>query len=144
MLKLPFFEPPTPHHHASSRVITRLPFTPDKDALLYHLFLFFEVKKEKQRYAPTHDTSTHVFKPNLSTWKKCSPWDFDYNIVQNTINLRDVVENCYLPHNFSKDCPSKSNTATEVVLPWVYSAIIKLKYLADGCSRTFTIYSSST
>ena len=29
---------------------------------LYHLFLFFEVEEEKQRYAPTHDTFTHVFK----------------------------------------------------------------------------------
>ena len=29
---------------------------------LYHLFLFFEVEKKAQRYAPTHDPSTHVFK----------------------------------------------------------------------------------
>ena len=26
---------------------------------LYHLFLFFEAEKKSQRYAPTHDTSTH-------------------------------------------------------------------------------------
>ena len=44
-LKLPFFNP---HHHVSSRMITRTPLryvTPDTDTLLYHLFLFFEVEK---------------------------------------------------------------------------------------------------
>ena len=140
-LKLRIFEPDTPNHQAPSRMITRLPFcyfTPDTDAPLYHLFLFFEVEK-KQRYAPTNDTSTHVFKPNLSTWEKCSPWAFNYNIIQNTIILRGAVENCYLPHNFLKDCPSKSNIA-----PWVYSTITKMKHLADGCSRIFIIHSSST
>ena len=38
--------------------------TPDTDPSLYHLFLFFEVEKKtkiRQRYALTHDTSTHVF-----------------------------------------------------------------------------------
>ena len=69
-LKLPFFEPPTPHHHASSRMITRLPLryvAPDTDTppphpptfLIY--FSFLKLKKP-QRYAPNHDTSTHVFK----------------------------------------------------------------------------------
>ena len=33
------------------------PFPPS----FYHSFLFFEVEKT-QRYVPTHDTSTHVFK----------------------------------------------------------------------------------
>ena len=64
MLKLSFFKTPTPHHHASSRMITRTPLryvTSDTDASLYHLFLFFEVEKKPQRYLPTHDTSTHVF-----------------------------------------------------------------------------------
>ena len=64
-LKLPFLEPPTPHHHASSRMTTKPTLCyvmPDTDTPLYHLFLFFEVEKKPQRYAPTYDTSTHVFK----------------------------------------------------------------------------------
>ena len=39
-LKLPFFDPPTLHHHASSRIITRPPshyVTPDRDTPVYHL-----------------------------------------------------------------------------------------------------------
>ena len=46
-------------------MMTRLPLrhvTPDTDTPLYRLFLFFEVEKQFKRYAPTHDTSTHVFK----------------------------------------------------------------------------------
>ena len=58
--------------------------------------------------------------------------------------LGDAFENCYLPHNFLKDLLSKSNIATEVVLPWVCSAITKVKHLADACSRIFTLHSSST
>ena len=42
--------------------------------------------------------------------------------MQNTVILGDAIENCYLPHNFLNDWPSKLNIATEVVLPWVYSA----------------------
>ena len=64
-LKLPIFDPPTPHHHASSQMMTRPPLsyvTPDTHTPIYHLFLISEVEKESQRYAPTHDTSTHVFK----------------------------------------------------------------------------------
>ena len=35
----------------------------DTDTSLYRLlFLVFDVEKKSQRYAPTHDTSTHVFK----------------------------------------------------------------------------------
>ena len=64
-LKLPFFNTPTPHHHASSRMITKAPLhyvTPDTGTPLYHLFLVFEVEKNPQRYAPTHKTSIHVFR----------------------------------------------------------------------------------
>ena len=46
-------------------MITRPPLryvTPDPDTPLYQLFIFFEVEKKYQRYAPTHDISTHVFK----------------------------------------------------------------------------------
>ena len=46
-------------------MITRSPLryvTPDTDTPLYHLFLFFEVEKKPQSYAPTDDTSTYVFK----------------------------------------------------------------------------------
>ena len=56
-LKLPFFDPPTPHHHASSRIITRPPLryvTPDTDTPLYHLFLFFEVEKKDTQPPMTH------------------------------------------------------------------------------------------
>ena len=78
---------------------------------------------------------------DLSTWENCSPWDFDHNSIQNTIILGDAVENCYLPHNLLKDWLSKSNIATEVVLPWIYSAITKIKHLADSCSKIFTLHS---
>ena len=80
---------------------------------------------------------------DLSTWEQCRPWDFDHNSIQNAIILGDAVENCHLPHNFLKDWPSKSSIATEVVLPWVYWAITKIKHLADGCSKIFTLHSSS-
>ena len=49
MLKLTFFDPPTPHHHALSEMITKPPLpyvTPDTYTPLYHLFLFFEVEKK--------------------------------------------------------------------------------------------------
>ena len=63
MLRLPFFDPPTPHHHAVRPPRPPLRYLmPDTDISLYHLFLFFEVEKITQRYAPTHDKSTHVFK----------------------------------------------------------------------------------
>ena len=58
MLKLSFLRPTHPHHHASSRVITRSPLryvTPDTDTHLYYLFLFFEVEKNKD----THPPMTH-------------------------------------------------------------------------------------
>ena len=68
-LKLLSCETPTPHHHTSSRIITKSPFcyvTLDTDTDLYHLFLIFEAEKKKIYiyiyYAPTHDTSTCVFK----------------------------------------------------------------------------------
>ena len=64
--------------------------------------------------------------------------------MQNTVILGDAIENCYLPHNFLNDWPSKLNIATEVVLPWVYSANKKKTHLDHGCSRTFTLHSSST
>ena len=60
MLKLPFFDPPTPHHHALSRMIPRPPLryvTPDTDTLLYNLFLFFEVEKKNNK--DTHPPMTH-------------------------------------------------------------------------------------
>ena len=60
MLKLTFFDPPTPHHHALSQMITKPPLpyvTPDTYTSLYHLFLFFEVeKKNKDR----HPLMTHL------------------------------------------------------------------------------------
>ena len=70
MLKLRFFDQSTIRHHASSRRSQYLSpllryVTPDIDPPLYHLFLIFEVVKKtkiRQRYAPTHDTSTHVFR----------------------------------------------------------------------------------
>ena len=67
-LELPLFDPPTLHYHASSRMIRRPPLRyvrPDTDIPLYHLFLFFEVKKN--RYAPTHDTTTRF----LATKSNC-------------------------------------------------------------------------
>ena len=55
-LKLPFFSPPTPHYHATSRMITRPHLryvTPDTGTPplpaprpLHHLFLFFEIEKK--------------------------------------------------------------------------------------------------
>ena len=45
-LKLPFFNPPTPHHYASSRMIAKLHLRHAWHIKpLYHLFLFFEVEK---------------------------------------------------------------------------------------------------
>ena len=58
-LKLPFFDPPTPHHHVSSRIITRPPLcyvTPDSDTPLYQLFLLIEIEKKNK---DTHPTMTH-------------------------------------------------------------------------------------
>ena len=49
---------------------------------------------------------------------------------------------CYLPLDFLKDWPSKLNMATELVLPWVYFAITKIKHLADNCSRIFALHFS--
>ena len=63
-LKLPLFWSLHPHHHASLRMITRPSCVTSRltqISPLYHFFLFFEVEK-KQRYAPTHYTSTHIFK----------------------------------------------------------------------------------
>ena len=51
---------------------------------------------------------------------------------------------CYLPLDFLKDWPSNLNIATKVFLPWVYSSRTKTKHLTDGCSRIFTLHSSST
>ena len=62
-LKLPSFDTPTLHHHASSRLIT--------EPLLHYFTLltqippfiiYFSFLKLKKRYAPTNDTSTHAFK----------------------------------------------------------------------------------
>ena len=52
------------------------------------------------------------------------------------------IEN--LPLDLLKDWPSNLNIATEVFLPQVYSARTKIKHLADGCSRIFTLHSGST
>ena len=61
--KLLFFDTPTLHHHASSRLIT--------GTLLHYVTLltqippfiiYFSFLKLKKRYAPTNDTSTHAFK----------------------------------------------------------------------------------
>ena len=68
-------------------------------------------------------------KTDLSTWENCYLWDFDHNSIQNIITLGDAVENCYLPHNFLKDWPNKLNITTDVVLPWIYSAITKIKHI---------------
>ena len=60
MLKLPLFNPPNPHHHASSQIIARPTFcyvTPDIDTLLYHFFFFFFLKLKinlKIRTLPWH------------------------------------------------------------------------------------------
>ena len=48
---------------------------------------------------------------------------------------------CYLPIDFLKNWPSNSNIATELVLPWVYLDITKIKHLADSCSRIFALHS---
>ena len=74
-LKLPFYDPPTIpptitlRHEWSQNLFSLLRYvTPDAyPTTLYHLFFFFEFEKKKQqtnkqRYAFTHDTSTHVFK----------------------------------------------------------------------------------
>ena len=58
-LKLLFFDPPTPYHHALSRMITRPSLryvTPDTDNPLCHLSLFFEVEKKD-----THSSTTSLF-----------------------------------------------------------------------------------
>ena len=58
MLKLPFFNPTSPHHHASSRIFTRTPLryvTPDADTLLYHLFLFSEAGKKPEDNPSSED-----------------------------------------------------------------------------------------
>ena len=64
-LKLPFFETPTPHYHVSSRIDHKTPFTLRQVWHGYTPFIiyfsFLKLKKP-QRYAPTHDTSIHVFK----------------------------------------------------------------------------------
>ena len=49
---------------------------------------------------------------------------------------------CYLPLDFLKDWPSNLNMATELVLPWVYFTITKIKHLADNCSRIFALHFS--
>ena len=50
--------PPTPHHHTSSRMITRPPLRyvmPDTYPPFYHLFLFFDVEKKQATHSPmTH------------------------------------------------------------------------------------------
>ena len=51
---------------------------------------------------------------------------------------------CYLPLDFLKDWPSNLNIATEVFLTQIYSARTKIKNLAYGCSRIFTLHSSSS
>ena len=66
MLKLLFFWPTHPHHHASSQMITRPPLryvTADTDTTLplIILFLFFEVEEKKDTHPPM-TPSTHVFK----------------------------------------------------------------------------------
>ena len=73
-LKLPFFDPPTPHHDDSSWMIHDLFYVTSRltqlPPPLYHLFLFFEVKKKiKTR---THPWCIHPFfevtKPNCQIW----------------------------------------------------------------------------
>ena len=61
-LKLPFLTHPLPTITNDHKNLT-LRHARHRYSL-YHLFLFFfEVEKKKpQRYAPTRDTSTHVFK----------------------------------------------------------------------------------
>ena len=64
-LKWPFFDPPTPHHQASSQMITRPPLhyvTPDTDTppfIIY--FSFWKLKKNetKKTNKDTHPPMTH-------------------------------------------------------------------------------------
>ena len=56
-LKLTFFEPPTPHHHASSRMITRPPLrfvTPDTDTRLPFIICFSFLKLKRKTKIRTH------------------------------------------------------------------------------------------
>ena len=83
-LKLTFFNTPSPPHHASScHAWHKYPF--------YHLFLFFEAEKS-QRYAPTHNTSTHVFKQlnQIARFKKKSKSRVRISIL-NEQPLREVL-----------------------------------------------------
>ena len=75
MLKLPFFNPTSPHHHASSRIIARAPLryvTPDTDTLLYHLFLFSEVEKKPEDNPSSEDpmVKKKITLYNLETSKR--------------------------------------------------------------------------
>ena len=63
-LKLPFFDPPIPHHHASSRMITRphlryVKFDTDAPFIIYFSFLN---SKKTPKIRTLHNTSTHIFK----------------------------------------------------------------------------------
>ena len=51
---------------------------------------------------------------------------------------------CYLPLEFLKDWPSNLEYSYQSFFPWVYSARTKTKHLTDGCSKIFTLHSSST
>ena len=89
-------------------------------------------------------TFFYICNTDLSTWENCSPWDFDYNSIQNTIILADALKNSLLSKKnlplftsqlFKIMAASNLNIATKVFLPRLYSARTKTKHLADGCSK---------
>ena len=65
---------------------------------------------------------------DLSTWKNCLPWHFDYNSIQNTSILGGAVNCWFLPLDFFLKWPNNPDIATVLVLLWIYVAITKIKH----------------
>ena len=67
---------------------------------------------------------------DLSTWENCLPRDFDYNSIQNTNILGGAFGNSLTSKLllFTKIWPNNSNVDNELVLPWIYVAITKIKH----------------
>ena len=67
---------------------------------------------------------------DLSTWENWLPGYFDYNSIQSTIILEGAFENSLTSKLllFTKIWPNNWSIATELVLPWIYVAITKIKH----------------
>ena len=83
-------------------------------------------------------------RPDFSTWGNCSPWDFDYNNIQNTNIFGGAIENSLT----SKWLLFTPGLTLDEYSYRTYSSLDLSshninKTLADVCSRIFTLYSCS-